>query len=152
MTRLALLIATTGGVGYSPVAPGTVGAMAGVLWHLGTRSWDPVWQCAALAALLAASVWAADVAARHAGRKDPGHVVIDEVVGQALTLLLLSPASLGLLAGFILFRVFDIAKPWPVRRFEALPGGLGIVADDVMAGIYGWLCLKALLAWQPGLS
>src|SRR5688500_9554978 len=151
MTRLALLIATTGGAGYTPVAPGTVGALVGVLWHLGTRSWGPAWQCVALALLLATSIWSADVAARDARRKDPGHIVIDEVVGQALTLLLLDLTAIGLLAVFVLFRLFDIVKPWPIRRFESLPGGLGIVADDVMAGVYGWLCLRAVVSWQPGL-
>jgi hypothetical protein len=85
------------------------------------------------------------------GRKDPGHVVVDEVAGQVLTLVCLDTGVLGLLIGFGLFRFFDILKPWPVRQCEAFPGGLGIMADDLMAGVYGWMVLRLLIWWHPGI-
>ncbi len=140
MRTAARLWATWFGCGLAPIAPGTAGsagAMVAVpIWlHMG---WPP-WTLAALAlALTPVSILAATVTARAAGRKDPGIVVIDEVLGQWVTLA--GAASLNwmsVLAGFLLFRVFDILKPWPARQFEALPDGTGIVADDLMAGVYG---------------
>ena len=151
MTRLGLLIATAFGTGYAPGAPGTFGAAVGLVWHFATRHLSPSVQLASLVALVFVGTWAAGVAARHAGRDDPGHVVVDEVAGQAITLALLPVGAFGAVAGFILFRVFDIFKPWPVRQFEQLPGGWGIMADDVMAGVYGWVTLRLLMFWQPGL-
>jgi phosphatidylglycerophosphatase A len=87
-------------------------------------------------------MWAAGTAARVSGRKDPGLVVVDEVLGQWITLAgatVLNPVSW--VAAFVLFRAFDIVKPSPVRQLERLPGGAGIVADDLMAGLYGALVL-----------
>lgn len=87
-------------------------------------------------------IWASTVTAREKGKEDPGFIVVDEVLGQWVTLLGVSSYSVGsFAAGFILFRVFDIWKPWPVRKFEKFPGGYGIVADDLAAGIYGALIL-----------
>jgi phosphatidylglycerophosphatase A len=107
----------------------------------------PPWEYAILAALLfAPAVWAADVTARTVKKKDPGIVVVDEVIGQWIALA--GARTLNwetYLAGFLLFRLFDIWKPPPVRQLEALPGGLGINADDVMAGIYA-----ALVLWLAG--
>jgi phosphatidylglycerophosphatase A len=143
--KLAVLLATFFGAGYSPVAPGTAGSLAAiaiaVLVHL------PPWQYAVLAALLfLPAVWAADVTARAVGKKDPGLVVVDEVIGQWIALA--GARTLGwetYLAAFVLFRLFDIWKPPPVRQLEALPGGWGINADDVMAGVYA-----ALVLWVAG--
>ena len=149
MRRIGLLIATSGGLGHVGVAPGTFGAAVGVAWHLWFRQFGAPVEIAALVALTALGIWAAEVTADAAGRKDPSHVVIDEVVGQALTLALLGAGPAGLVAGFALFRFFDIVKPWPVRQFERLPGGLGIMADDLMAGVYGWAVLKGLMLWHP---
>ena len=143
MTRAALLIATAGGSGYVPFAPGTVGSAVGVVVYLLTRHLDPMWQVGLLAAVSVVGIWAAGVAARHFGREDPGHVVIDEVAGQLMTL--------RALLGFLIFRVLDIIKPWPANRFEALHGGLGVMADDLMAGAYGWLLLWGLLLAAPWL-
>jgi phosphatidylglycerophosphatase A len=151
MTRAARVIATAAGLGYAPVAPGTFGAAAGVAWYLATRSWTPTGQVIGLVLLSLVGVWASSAAARVAGREDPAHVVIDEVAGQALTLACLDLGPLGILIGFGLFRLFDIAKPFPIRRFEHLPGGWGIMADDLMAGLYGWVSLNALVTWQTGL-
>jgi phosphatidylglycerophosphatase A len=151
MTRAARAIATAAGLGFAPVAPGTVGAAAGVVYHLATRHWSPGLQVLGLVLLSLMGVWAAGLAAQAAGREDPSHVVVDEVAGQAVTLAFFDLGAVGLLIGFGLFRLFDIAKPFPIRRFERLPRGWGIMADDIVAGVYGWLSLKALVTWQPGL-
>lgn len=149
--RPALLLATAGGLGYAPLAPGTVGSLPGVAaaWALGEAAsgWALV---AALALVAAAGTWAAGVAARHAGESDPGLVVVDEVAGQMMTLLFLPPTPMVLTCGFLLFRVFDILKPFPARALERLPGGPGIMADDLMAGIYGNLVLQAAVRLLPG--
>lgn len=142
----AVVLATWFGCGYFPVGPGTagsVGALVAVpLWlYFG---WAPVWFLALTAAAFPVSVWAAGETARGAGRKDPGLVVIDEVLGVWLTLAGATHLNWKSVAiGFVLFRLFDIWKPWPVRRFEALPGGYGIVADDLAAGVLGALVLYA---------
>jgi len=142
---LALPIATWFGCGYSPVAPGTAGSAGALLTafllvnSLGLRPWH----FAVLAAALAGpGIWAADRIAREAGRKDPPRVVVDEALGQWVTIA--GAASLNWkswLAAFVLFRLFDIWKPVPARQLESLPGGLGIVADDLAAGLYGALVL-----------
>jgi phosphatidylglycerophosphatase A len=141
-TALAVLLATAGGAGYAPVAPGTVGSAVGAIAYLLTRHWPAGWQLAAAAAVTVAGVWAAGEAARHFGRHDPGQVVIDEVAGQWLTLLLTGVGPVGAVIGFFLFRVLDVTKPWPARRMETLPSGLGIMADDLMVALYGNLLLQ----------
>lgn len=147
---VAIAIATWFGCGYFPVGPGTVGSAAAVLlaW-LANRYWGfDGWQIG-LAGLLmfAPAVWASSIAAESSGRKDPGLVVVDEVVGQWITLAGATAINTrALLLGFCLFRILDIWKPAPARRFEKLPGGLGIVADDAMAGVYGALVLY-LAGW-----
>ena len=101
---------------------------------------------------IGALTWAASGAAAHWGLRDPGAVVVDEVAGQmvALALLPLSPATMA--AGFLLFRLFDIVKPFPARRLESLPGGFGIMADDLAAGLYANGALRLLLALAPELG
>ena len=145
MKRLALLLATCFGCGYWPWGPGTAGSLAAVaiaaLLHFYT-GYARLTLIVLIAVLLVPGIWAATQTARQLNRKDPGSVVIDEVLGQWLTLL--GAAALNwksLVAGFILFRFFDIWKPWPVRNFEKLPEGTGIVADDLAAGVYGALIL-----------
>lgn len=145
------MIATVGGAGYFPFAPGTVGSAAGAIAYLLTRHLDPGVQVGLFAGVCVVGTWASTVAARHAGREDPGHVVVDEVAGQLATLLLLDVGLLGTLTGFLIFRVLDIVKPWPANRLEALHGGLGIMADDIMAGAYGWVLLFALISIFPWL-
>ena len=145
MTRVALAIATWFGCGYFPWGPGTVGSLAAVLiaalleayFHAGRST-----LLVLVAVLTLPGIWASTQTARYVARKDPGLVVVDEVLGQWLTLA--AAATLNwksLLAGFVLFRLFDIWKPWPVRKLELLPGGIGIVADDLAAGAYGALIL-----------
>jgi len=145
---VAVWIATAAGAGYSPFAPGTAGSVVGVaiVVCLAYLNLGPVWASVAVgvgsALLFAVGVWAATEAEVFFGRVDPSQVVIDEVVGQMLTLLLLPHATWRwLLAGFLLFRGFDILKPFPARRAERIPRGWGIMVDDVVAGLYALVSL-----------
>jgi phosphatidylglycerophosphatase A len=144
-TFVPITLATAFGAGYMPKAPGTWGSAVGLLlWFLLPASgWA---QACAIAIVVIAGTWSADVAERHFGRRDPGQVVIDEVAGMLITLFLNPSGWFSAAVGFLLFRAADIVKPFPARRFERLPGGLGIMADDVMAGLYANLALRAILA------
>jgi phosphatidylglycerophosphatase A len=143
--RIALAVATGLGCGFAPVAPGTAGAALGLVafWPLAALPF-PL-QAAATLALCAAGVAAAGAVARRVGRHDPGLVVVDEIAGVWVSLLLLPLTPATAAAAFVLFRVMDVVKPWPARQLEALPGGWGIVADDLMAGLYANLLLRAAL-------
>ena len=144
--RLATLIATWFGCGYAPFAPGTAGSAAGLAIGIALHEWAGFgwWQLLLLSALaFAPATWAATRTAQALGVKDPGRVVVDEVLGQWIALAGARPFNWkSYAAAFVLFRLFDIWKPWPVRQLESLPEGLGIVADDVMAGFYA-----AALLW-----
>lgn len=145
----AKLVATGLGSGYSPVAPGTAGSLVGLLLFLplaGRAFWI---QLAAVVAVTILGVLAGGRLATTLGAKDPGVVVVDEVAGQWITFLALPLTPVIAVAGFLLFRVMDIVKPWPARALERLPGGLGIMADDVAAGIYAHLLLRLGLAVWP---
>jgi phosphatidylglycerophosphatase A len=145
---LASVVATVGGAGYLPVAPGTAGSAIGLLLFWPMAAWRWPWQLGASLALFLVGALAAARVARRVGQKDPGIVVMDEVVGQWVTLaaLPLTPATAAL--GFVLFRAMDILKPWPARDLEHLPGGWGIMADDVAAGVWAHLLLRVgLLVW-----
>ena len=145
MKRFAVLLATWFGCGYFPWGPGTVGSLAAavILFLVGkTIGFFRLTPLLLTAVLIVPAVWASTITARELRVPDPGVVVIDEVLGQWVSFL--GAAVLNwksLLIGFILFRVFDIWKPWPVRNFEKLPEGLGIVCDDLAAGVYGALIL-----------
>jgi phosphatidylglycerophosphatase A len=143
------VLATGLGSGYSPVAPGTAGSALGVLlfWPLAARG--PLVQLAAVLVLSLVGALAASRVARSVGRKDPGLVVVDEVAGQWLTLTALPFTPVVAALGFVLFRVMDVFKPWPARGLEALPEGWGIMADDLAAGVYAHLALRALLLLWP---
>ncbi len=148
MNRLALLLATWFGCGYWPKGPGTAGSLGALLvaWPLMQwAGWSP-WHFVLLAAAMTLpAIWSATLTARISNKKDPQIVVIDEVLGQWIAL---GGASVldwkQILGAFLLFRLFDITKPWPVRRLEALPDGTGIVCDDLAAGIYAAAALAAL--------
>ena len=151
MTRLAVFVATAGYSGYFPFAPGTVGSAVGLVVYL------LVWWSRSIAVevglivvLFLAGVWAATTAERYFGGVDPGPVVIDEVVGMLITLAFIPVGISGALAGFLIFRVFDVIKPYPAGRLERLHGGLGVMADDVMAAIYANISLRAVLWAMPG--
>ncbi len=147
MSLLARLIATWFGCGYAPKGPGTAGSLAAlaIAWALHVYAGVPAIGMAWLSVLLAVpGIWAANVIAHEGGTKDPQIVVVDEVVGQWMTLAGATVLNWkSWLLAFVLFRLFDIWKPPPVRQLERLPGGLGIVADDAMAGVYGALVLFA---------
>ncbi|HTQ55694.1 MAG TPA: phosphatidylglycerophosphatase A [Bryobacteraceae bacterium] len=142
---LANAISTWFGCGYAPKAPGTAGSAAAIAIALlidRAGAWPPPAYAALAAVLTPAAMWAAGETARHLQIKDPHIVVVDEVAGQWLALAGARTLDWkAFLAAFVLFRLFDIWKPWPVRQLESLPGGIGIVADDLMAGIYGALVL-----------
>ena len=149
----ATLVATFFGIGRLRPGPGSWGAAATVLlWWLVSRWLAAGWQTYAaifLAALVVAiGIPAATQVARASGLKDPQFVVIDEVAGQLITLIAVPVTWKTLLAGFILFRGFDIVKPSPVRQLENLPEGYGIVLDDVAAGIYALIVMQALLHFR----
>jgi phosphatidylglycerophosphatase A len=146
--RTALVLATGFGIGLVPVMPGTFGSLLGLAlaWLLG-RSELPVGVEFALeGAILLAGIPICGRAARLIGRPDPGSVVYDEIAALPLVFLSVPLTFSTAILGFIWFRVFDIAKPWPVHRLERLPGGLGIMIDDVAAALYAaialWISMK----------
>jgi phosphatidylglycerophosphatase A len=164
----AVVVATCGGIGWIPWAPGTFGSLAGIPLALATGT-AATWiaqtiglsgplvvaplEVGIIAVLFVASVPIATRAARVLASKDPGPVVIDEVIAVPLVLTVVPPSDRGwavFLAAFGLFRVFDIVKPPPCRQLERLPAGLGIMADDQAAAVYGAACL-ALARWQEWL-
>ncbi|MGE5234729.1 MAG: phosphatidylglycerophosphatase A [Acidobacteriota bacterium] len=156
MSRLARHLATVGRLGEVLPAPGTtVGSLVGVLlfWAAAVLTHDHplLTAVAGLVVLLPLSVWACGAEAARRGESDPGPVVLDEVAGQWLALTTLVavhptvPRPGALLVSFLLFRVFDVVKPWPIRRLERLPGGWGIVADDLAAGLAAALLQLLLL-------
>ncbi len=137
-------IATVGGVGRLPRLPGTVASAvgAGLAWLL---SPTPAGQIAGCVVVTALGFWSAGPTAKQMGVKDPPAVVIDEVAGMMIGLALLPAAWQTYLAGFLLFRILDIFKPWPIRGLERLPGGVGIMADDLLAGLLTNLLLNFYL-------
>jgi len=151
MKRLALGIATAAGLGYAPIAPGTFGSAAGLGVYLLTAHWTLLPQISLAAGVTVIGVWAAGIAAIQFGKSDPSHVVIDEVAGQLVTYLGTGASWKGAIAGFLLFRGLDIVKPWPANRLESLHGGTGIVADDIMAGLYGCAMLHGLIWLVPAM-
>jgi phosphatidylglycerophosphatase A len=148
--RLGLFIATCGYVGYVPIAPGTCGSAVGLaLFALIRWSGSTAIELGVIALLLVLGVWSGDVAERHFGRVDPGPVVLDEVAGMLITLALIPVNVSGAIVAFLIFRLLDVVKPWPANRLEALPGGLGMMADDAMAAVYGNIAMRLLIAVLP---
>jgi phosphatidylglycerophosphatase A len=146
MDAFVLAVATLGGAGYFPVAPGTLGTLLGVPLCLVFRAQPLGLYLLSSVTLLVLGVWVADRAQALLGQKDPPAVVIDEVVGFAVAVAGVKPGLVPLAAGFVLFRILDIVKPPPIRAMERkLPGGLGIVADDVLAGLYANICVRVFL-------
>ncbi len=152
MTRVAVWISSVGGLGFAPIAPGTFGSAAGILIYWLTRHWSTSAQFMIIAVVTVVGTWAATETAKHVGREDPGQVVIDEVAGQLVTLALTGAGLTATIVGFFLFRILDIIKPYPANRFERLHGGVGIMADDLMAGVYGCVLLHLMMRFIPGLN
>ena len=147
--RLILLVAIGCGLGLAPIAPGTFGSLAGLPLAWGIQQLPEWGQRLAPLILFAVGVPICGIAARGLGLKDPGAVVFDEIAAFSVVFLFL-PDKMNLATGalgFVLFRVFDIAKPWPVRQFERLPGGWGIMADDFAAAAYAGGILWLIARW-----
>jgi phosphatidylglycerophosphatase A len=150
----AALAISTWGVGYLPLMPGTFGSLVGLGIFLLLSSL-PL-QVLAIIVVTWAGIWAASRTERILGMKDPGKVVVDEVAGQMIALLPVWAFVGGLyktsiIISFTLFRLFDIFKPYPARKFESLRGGLGIMADDLVAGVYAALLVSLFAVWRGGL-
>jgi phosphatidylglycerophosphatase A len=122
-----------------------------VIYYLVRRQASTAVELAVIALITVIGLWAATEAEHYFGGIDPGPVVIDEVIGMLITLALHPVNVLGAVLGFLIFRVLDVIKPWPARRLELLPGGFGVVFDDVMAGVYGnllmWAAIRVLPDW-----
>jgi phosphatidylglycerophosphatase A len=147
--RLILFLATGCGLGYASIAPGTVGSLAGLPLAWGLHQL-PVWaQCAGAVLCFIVGIPICGSGARQLGLNDPGAVVFDEIAAFAVVFLLTPFSLLSAALGFVLFRVFDILKPWPARRLERLSGGLGIMADDFAAGVYSAAVLWCIDRWYP---
>jgi phosphatidylglycerophosphatase A len=149
-SRFSWLIATFFGIGHLQPGPGTwASAVTVLLWWAACQwlptSWQMIASLAASIAITLLGIPPSTVVARESGRKDPGFVVIDEVAGQMIALIGVPLHWKYLVAGFILFRSFDIVKPFPLRRLEALPEGTGIMMDDVGAGLYALVLLQIWL-------
>ena len=157
-TPWAWTVATFVGIGNLRPGPGTYGSVAAILLWIGAAHLThlsgvafALLTLALAAAATAAGIPAATIVAREAGHEDPGFVVIDEVAGQFLAALLLSPTWPHALLTLGLFRLFDITKPWPIRRLEALHGGTGIMLDDLGAGLLALLSALLLTHFVPSL-
>ncbi len=145
-TFIVYNLATGFGSGFSPVAPGTAGTLVGLLLYhfffpdVGANLSQFLFVILSIVVAIYVSNWLANAE----GAKDPQIVVIDEIVGLFTTFLWLPcyPDWIVLVLGFVLFRIFDIWKPWPIKKFEALPGGFGIVLDDIVAGIFANILLQ----------
>jgi phosphatidylglycerophosphatase A len=142
---LALFLGTGAFTGLAPVASGTFGTLPAValVWALppmGTAAWLVM-----LAVVVVVAVWASERCRVLLDEEDPGRVVIDEVAGFLVTMTLVPLSPVTLVAGFLAFRLFDVVKPPPARQLEHMYGGVGIVADDLMAGVYANLLLQALI-------
>ena len=146
LNRICVVFSTFFGVGYVPGAPGTAGTLAavGVVYLLSLAGGTVLYSVFTLG-LIILSFAAAGRCVSIFKREDPPEVVIDEVCGFLVCMLFVPLNPVNLALGFFLFRFFDIAKPFPIRKVEGLPGGYGIVMDDVLAGVYGNLCLQAFV-------
>jgi len=143
MDRLFMGLATGFGVGYLPKAPGTWGSLLALPLHFFLRQLAPAHYALALVSIFFIAVITAGQAEKIMDRKDPGVVVIDEVIGMLITLIAAPDNPLIWLLGFALFRLFNIFKPWPIRLIDRrVNGGTGIVLDDVLAGIYSLIILQ----------
>ena len=134
--KFITFLATGFGSGLSPVAPGTAGTLAGVLICLLCLPMPWILRLLFVCVLLALSIYVADKAEKIYQKKDDQRIVIDEIIGLQITMLPVAINALNLCAAFVLFRIFDIWKPFPVRNLQEIPGGWGVVIDDVAAGIY----------------
>ena len=144
--NLFLLLATGFGSGFSPIVPGTAGTIVAIpIYYFLSNISSPVYEIT-LVAFFFLSVSVSEKAQQHWGNKDDRRIVIDEIMGFFVTMLWLPRTALMIIAGFFLFRFFDIVKPPPIRRLENVNGGYGVVLDDVMAGVYANIVLQ-IFSW-----
>jgi phosphatidylglycerophosphatase A len=143
MKYFVLLFATGFGVGYSPIAPGTLGTLVAILvYYFLSEIPSPLYEIT-LIGFFFLSVWVSENAERLLGKKDDQKIVIDEIIGFLITLLWVPKTIRFIIIGFFLFRFFDILKPFPIRRLEKrFKGGFGVVLDDVAAGVYANVVLQ----------
>jgi phosphatidylglycerophosphatase A len=144
LAKLGLIVSSCFGVGLIPVAQGTFGALAGIPLAIALAHLDPLASAYVLFFFTLLAIWASERSSRALGKSDPAEVVIDETAGQLLTLFLLPATGCNLCLGFVLFRLFDILKPYPIRRLEKIGGGAGIVLDDLLAGVYANVCIRVV--------
>lgn len=143
---MALIISSWFGSGLAPILPGTIGSLAGLPFVIVLSSLGAVYTGIFILIIIPLAIWASAVSQRLLSRNDPPEVVIDEVAGIFLSLFLLPPSWLNIILGFFLFRIFDILKPFPIGFIDRnMKGGLGIVLDDILAGIYANICLRGLM-------
>lgn len=143
--KTALVLSMWFGAGLVPKAPGTFGTLAGLPLVVLTRCLGPLYQAVFLFVFICLAIWASGRSHRLLGREDPSEVVIDEVAGYLLALFFLPLSWLTVSLGFLLFRIMDIWKPFPIKRIEAIKGGPGIVLDDLAAGLYANLIMRGML-------
>jgi phosphatidylglycerophosphatase A len=151
-SRIPLLVATGFYLGRFPYAPGTVGSLAGFLLFLPFRHLPWTIHLLIAGVLFAVGTYAAGMAERELARRDPSAVIIDEIAGCWVAVLAIPPYHLPLLSAVALFRVFDIWKPFPADRAQRLPGGWGVMLDDLVAGVYANLCVRLFGWWLPGVT
>ncbi|MEM7007915.1 MAG: phosphatidylglycerophosphatase A [Thermodesulfobacteriota bacterium] len=144
---LANIIATFFYVGLIPIGPGTFGTLAAIpLFY--ALTFTPFYLYLVITVvIILISVWASKVAEEIYKKEDPGQIVVDEVCGFLVTMILVPPTVSNIFIGFLLFRIFDITKPYPVRKFERIPNGWGVVLDDVAAGVYACITLHIFGHW-----
>ncbi len=145
MNRFILLLATGFGVGYSPFAPGTLGTLLAIpVYYFLSNLPSPIYEIT-LIGFFFLSVWISEKAELFFGKKDDQRIVIDEVIGFLITLLWVPKTLRFVIIGFLLFRFFDILKPFPIRRLEkGFKEGFGVVLDDVVAGVYANIILRLI--------
>lgn len=144
ISRVVLWLAHGFGLGLIPSAPGTWGSLWGLPLVWGIQALSPTWGCAAtVVPLFLVGVWICSAGRKHFGKEDPKQVVFDEIAAFPIVFMLAPISMMTAPLGFLLFRLFDVTKPWPIRRLEMLPGGWGVMADDagaaVIAGVLLWL-------------
>lgn len=145
--RFVKVVAVGFGSGLAPLAPGTAGTIVGIPLYLLFSLFPWPLYLLSVVTLFFLAVFVSQEAERLFAEKDPSRVVIDEIMGFQCTMFLVAPTVAHIVLGFVLFRIFDIAKPFPIRWCEKrLPGGYGVVGDDVVAGIYGYGVLQIIIA------
>jgi len=136
MNKFYILLALGFGSGKAPKAPGTFGTLAAIIPVVLTANWHYFAKGALFMFLFVAGTMAAEYYEKHSGKKDASEVVIDEIAAFYMIFLFFTPSLVGLVSGFILFRIFDITKPYPIKKLESFGGGVGVMIDDIMAAIY----------------